>query len=143
MTLVRWKPAMTTSDFGIDRFFDNLWWNENAGTATTWRPRTDVREEQEAYLLSVDLPGVTKDDVKITVEEGILKISGTRKQELGENSETYRRIERSFGAFERTFRLPKEVELEKIESTYEAGVLTVRIPKSEKALPRQIEVKVR
>ena len=147
MTLIRWKPAMTGNEFGMDRFvdgfFNNHWWNESMNSDKTWRPRTDVRDEQEAYLLSIDLPGLTKEDIKITVEEGILKISGTRKQELGENSETYRRIERSFGAFERTFRLPKEVEVDKIESTYEAGVLAVRIPKSEKALPRQIEVKIR
>ncbi|MFH1278863.1 MAG: Hsp20/alpha crystallin family protein [Candidatus Eisenbacteria bacterium] len=147
MTMLRWKPAVIRNEFGMERFvdgfFNNSGWNESDGTDVAWRPRTDVREETDAYTIHVDLPGVKKDDIRIVVEESILKISGERKHASEESSEGYRRIERSFGSFERTFRLPKEVEIDKIESTYEAGVLAVRVPKSEKALPRQIEVKVR
>jgi HSP20 family protein len=128
---------------GIDNWFDSFFWGDRSPADAVWRPRTDVVEESNAYVVTIDLPGLKKDDVSITVEENVLKIAGERKTEHEENSEGYRRLERSFGSFERTFRLPREIEVDKIESTYENGVLRVRVPKSEKALPRRIEVKVK
>lgn len=146
MTLVRWNPTVTRKDPGMDNFLDGFFgnfWNSDTAGDMAWRPRTDVSEENDAYQVAIDLPGVKKDDIKIVVEDGVLTVSGERKQQTEEKVDGYRRLERSFGAFQRSFRLPKEVEIEKIESHYESGVLSVRVPKSEKALPRQIEVKVR
>lgn len=146
MTLVRWNPTVIRKDLGMDNFLDGFFgnfWNGDTTGDGAWRPRTDVSEENDAYQVAIDLPGVKKDDIKIVVEDGVLTVSGERKQQTEEKGDGYRRLERSFGAFQRSFRLPKEVEIDKIESHYESGVLSVRVPKSEKALPRQIEVKVR
>jgi len=147
MNLVKWEPAMLHDTYWIDKmmndFFPARWWGDGSAERPSWNPRTDVVEEKEAYRLAVDLPGVGKDALSVVVEEGILKISGERKSEKKEESEGFRRLERVAGSFERSFRLPEGVEVDKIESTFRDGVLTVRVPKSEKALPRQIEVKVR
>jgi HSP20 family protein len=106
-------------------------------------PRTDVIEEKDAFRIEVDLPGVRKDSIRITVQDSWLEIVGERKSEKAESTGGYQRLERAQGSFQRAFRLPKGTDAGKIESTFENGVLTVRVPKAEEAIPRQIEVKVR
>ncbi|MFH1680486.1 MAG: Hsp20/alpha crystallin family protein [Candidatus Eisenbacteria bacterium] len=144
MTLVRWNPVARDA-LWMDRIFDGLLHTGRAadqGWGGSWAPRADVAEEKDSYRIEMDLPGMRKEDVRITVQENSLEIKGERNVGKDEDSEGYRRTERVFGSFERVFRLPKGTDASKIESTYENGVLTIRVPKAEEALPRRIEVKI-
>jgi len=142
MRLVKWEPrADLWLDTVLRDFFQDAPAEGNGGGG--WIPRSDIEEQEDQYRIHLDLPGMKKEQIRVTVDNGILQISGERSTEKEEKSKGYRRRERTFGTFERSFRLPEAVDAAKIASTYESGVLTVEIPKSEEALPRQIEVKVR
>lgn len=93
--------------------------------------------------MKVELPGVSKDDVKITIESNILTIRGEKKQEKDVKQENYQRIERSYGSFQRSFTLPGTVKSDAIDAIFKDGVLTVTLPKAEEAKPKHIEVKVK
>ncbi|MFW5959490.1 MAG: Hsp20/alpha crystallin family protein [Chitinivibrionales bacterium] len=108
-------------------------------TKTTW-PEVDVVEEKEGYRLSADIPGVDKDDIEISVENGTLRISGEKKQENKEEKQGYNHFERCYGKFERSFKLPEDADHEGITADYKNGVLNLHIKKSEKAKPRSIEI---
>ena len=109
----------------------------------TWVPALDVRESQDRFDVTVDLPGLEPDDVNVTFEDGMLSISGKREFSAEDRGETWHRIERSFGTFARSMRLPQTADTERIEATFEKGVLTVSVPKTEQAKPRTIEVRSR
>jgi len=106
-----------------------------------WVPVVDVMETDEEFQISAELPGVEKKDVKLSVENGVLLISGRREQEE-EKGKRYHKIERAYGNFARSFTVPETVDAEKVTAEFKNGVLTVRLPKSEKARPKSIEVKV-
>lgn len=108
----------------------------------TWLPLTDIYEDNDNFKLKIDLPGVEKDDVKITFANNQISISGERKQHSESENHKYHRVERSYGKFYRSFDLPKEIEQDKISAEFKNGQLTIIIPKSEKVKPQQIEVKV-
>ena len=114
---------------------------EQSPTAT-WAPTVDIIENDSAYLVTAELPGVRKEDIQITLEDGVLRIAGERKQEQTEKARKFHRIERSYGAFTRSFSLPKNIDAEKIEARFRDGVLAVAVAKSETARPRHIEVRV-
>jgi HSP20 family protein len=107
-----------------------------------WHPYVDISEDDKEYTVKADLPEVAKGDVKVSFREGVLEIAGERKQEKKEASRRFHRTERSYGAFLRSFTLPAAAEGEKAKAEFHEGVLTVRIPKSEKLAPKAIEVKV-
>ena len=109
----------------------------------TWVPALDVRESQDRFDVTVDLPGLDPDDVNVTFEDGMLSISGKREFSAEDRGETWHRIERSFGTFARSMRLPQTADTERIEATFDKGVLTVSVPKTEQAKPRTIEVRSR
>jgi len=109
----------------------------------TWVPALDVRESQDRFDVTVDLPGLEPDDVNVTFEDGMLSISGKREFSAEDRGETWHRIERSFGTFARSMRLPQTADTERIEATFDKGVLTVSVPKTEQAKPRTIEVRSR
>jgi HSP20 family protein len=108
-------------------------------TSTLFAP-TDVSEDDNALQITMELPGVRPEDVRLSLENNILTIRGEKRQELDENNERVHRFERVYGVFERTFALPNTVDPEKIEARFENGVLVVRIPKAERARPREIPV---
>ncbi len=110
------------------------------GELDEWRPAADIRETEEAFLVEAELPGIAKDDVTVTFEDGVLSLSGERKFEEESGEGTLRRVERSYGSFTRSFRLPREVDAEAVTAAYADGVLTVTIPKTETAKPRTIEI---
>jgi HSP20 family protein len=116
--------------------------DEETITVPEWSPLVDISEDDKEYLLKVELPEVSKDDVKVTVEGGTLTISGERKAEKEEKNRKYHRIERYYGRFERSFTIPDDAEPENVRAEFKDGVLRVHLPKSEKARPKQIEVKV-
>ena len=108
-----------------------------------WSPLVDITETDQEYLFKADLPEMKKDDVKVTVENGILTISGERKVEREEKNTKYHRIERSFGRFLRTFTIPEDADASKIAAGFKDGVLRVHLPKSAVAKkPKPIQVKV-
>lgn len=108
---------------------------------SSWmQPNFDVDETDQAYLLSVDLPGVKKEDIKVDLTENVLTISGERKHEHEEKTRGTRRYERAYGQFQRSFTLPQTVEVDKVEANLEDGVLRIALPKSEQSKPRSIEV---
>lgn len=130
-----WRPFRTSM---LDRFFDR---SLNLDRVfEDWRPAADIYEEDGAYMVKVELPGVTKEDIKVTLKDEVLTIFGERKLEKEEKKRNYHRVERSYGSFSRSFHIGETVDHDKIEAKFENGVLEVRLPKGEKALPKQIEV---
>ena len=128
----------------IARLFNDVlgmpaWAFRNEATAA-WVPSVDVLEEKDSIRIMAELPGVKPEEVKISVEENVLTISGTKQQVAEEHTERVHRYERTYGTFQRTFALPATVAADHIKATYENGVLTVTLPKEEKAKPRQIPV---
>jgi len=107
-----------------------------------WAPAVDITEDEKEYLVKAEIPEVKKEDVKVTVENNLLTISGERKFEKEEKGKKYHRIERSYGSFVRSFSLPDDVDSSKVDAKFTDGVLTVHVAKSEAARPKQIEVKV-
>lgn len=114
----------------------------NALTAA-WLPPVDVFEDKDSVRIVAELPGVKAEDVKIQLENNVLTLRGEKRQSAEEKTERVRRYERSYGTFERSFSLPTTVDPDRIEASYEQGILTVTLPKVEKARPRQIEVKAK
>ncbi len=141
-------PAVEVSNLErrINRLFgdalSNFDWQyrDNAGAA--WVPPVDIFEEPDALRITAEVPGVSPDNLKISLENNVLTINGTKEQVAQERSERVHRYERTYGAFERSFTLPATVDANNIKASYEHGVLTLTLPKVEKAKPRQIEVKV-
>jgi len=114
----------------------------DGGALTGWTPPVDVLEDKDAVQISVELPGVKADDVKISLENSVLTIRGEKRQTAEEKTEHVHRYERCYGMFERSFTVPSTVDADHIQASYDLGVLTVRLPKVERAKPRQITVKV-
>jgi len=111
-------------------------------TVTEWAPSVDITEDDKEYVVKADLPEVKKEDVKVTVENGVLTITGERKFEKEEKGKKYHRIERSYGNFLRSFTLPDGSDGAKINAEFKDGVLQVHLPKTEKAKAKAVEVKV-
>jgi HSP20 family protein len=126
----------------LDEAFAGLPFPEQGGNILTasWVPATDVSEDANTIQITMELAGVNPEDVRISLEGNVLTIRGEKRQEDEENSERVHRIERIYGMFERTFVLPNTVDPDRIEAQYENGVLTVTIPKAERARPREIQV---
>jgi HSP20 family protein len=154
MSLIRWKPTRDLASFPSDMFslqremnrvFDSFFSGVDQPSLIngTWVPAVDVAEGNDAYTVKVELPGVNKDDVKITLESNILTIRGEKKAESEVNEKNFHRTERSYGSFQRSFTLPTSVKNDKIDAVYKDGILTVSLPKAEEAKPKQIEVKVK
>ena len=144
MTLVKWKPARSLFDFDtnmVDEFFRTNWLNERKHT--NWMPAVDIEEDDNAYNFFIELPGLEKNDVNISLHDDVLTIKGEKKIEKKEEDKNYHCYERRYGKFERSFRLNNDVIVEKIDATFKNGVLTVSLPKAEIAKPKEIEVKVK
>jgi HSP20 family protein len=131
-SLFDWSPFRRSS----------LTTDEETISVPEWAPLVDIAEDDKEYLLKVELPEVQKDDVKVTVEGGTLTISGERKAEKEEKGRKFHRVERYYGRFERSFSIPDDAEADNVKAEFKDGVLRVHLAKSEKARPKQIEVKV-
>jgi HSP20 family protein len=107
-----------------------------------WTPSVDISETEGEYQIKAEIPDVKKEDVKVTLEDGVLTIQGERKHEKEEKGKKYHRIERSYGSFVRTFSLPDVIDEDKVKAEFKDGVLNLHLPKSEKAKPKAIDVKV-
>jgi HSP20 family protein len=107
-----------------------------------WAPLVDISEDGNEFVIKAELPEVKREEVKVTVEDGVLAISGERKFEKEEKDKKYHRVERAYGSFLRSFTLPEGTDAGKINAEFKEGVLTVRLPKTEKAKPKAVEVNV-
>lgn len=148
-TLTRWNPfkEMEELENRLSSFFGRAASRRQNGeqetmTVAEWSPLVDIVEDDKEYLITAELPGVKKEDVKVTVENGVLTISGERKFEKEEKGKKYHRVERAYGNFVRSFTLPDDADANKVNAEFKDGVLKVRVTKSESAKPKQIEVKV-
>jgi len=115
---------------------------KEAMTVAQWSPLVDITEDEKEYLIKVELPDVKKEDVRLTVENEVLAISGERTFEKEEKGKKYHRIERAYGSFVRSFSLPEDADGSKVSADYKDGMLHVHLPKSQKAKPKAIEITV-
>jgi len=146
--MIRWNPEADVLRGRVDRLFNQMLgdlWGAPVSTEEVstrrWSPAVDIRETDESLILTAELPGLTKEDVQITLENQVLTLSGERKFEKEAKGENYHRIERSYGAFTRAFTLPTHVKTEKVDASFENGVLIVTLPKMEESKPRRISIR--
>lgn len=149
MAITRYQRG---SDFDLlrremSRFFDDFFLptreGEEGQRSAVWTPRADLSETEDAYFIALDLPGLRKDEIEITMEDGTLKIAGERSMESESENGQYHRIERSYGRFFRSFTFGPNADADNIEASFDDGVLTIRVAKAEERKPRRIEVGTR
>jgi HSP20 family protein len=139
-----WSPLGDLWDLQdeINRAFKGMRNHKERGELAAWAPAVDIYEDKEGVKLSAELPGMKKEDVKINVEDNVLTIKGDRKFSEETKKENYYRVERSYGAFQRSFTLPPTVEADKIRAAMKDGVLEVLIPKKEEAKPKEVKIDI-
>ena len=137
-SLSSWRPFLTDDvDNFAERFFPNT-----AGTDGFSSPNIDLYDDKEDLVVRAEIPGANEKDIDVSLEDGILSIKGERKLENEDNKDNYYKIERSYGSFSRSFKLPVEVKTGDAKASYKNGMLEIRIPKEEKAKPKKIEINV-
>ena len=147
MNIVNWTPFRDMEGF-FDRYYNALGRTPMAGNDVElrkklqWRPSVDISETDKLYLIKAELPEVKKEDVDVSIENGVLTIAGERHYEAEEDTETKHRIESMYGRFARSFTLPNDVDEAKIAATSENGVLKVRLPKKEAVAENKVRVSV-
>lgn len=115
---------------------------KEAISVAEWSPLVDISEDEKEYVIKAEVPEMKKEEIKITVHDDVLSISGERKYEKEDKGKKYHRVERAYGSFMRSFTLPEDADGSKVNAEYKDGILKVHLPKSEKAKPKAIEVKV-
>jgi len=144
MSITRWTPKRyLTYPYFVDRVFDTFLNRNEESASPAFAPVVDIEEKEKQYIVTVELPGVKKDDVKISLKDNVLTISGEKKSGKKIDAKNYRQTERIFGTFQRCFRLPDLVDQEKIEAEFKNGILNVAIPKLPEVQPKSIEIKVK
>lgn len=148
MPITRWDPFRDLDEMSgrLNRLFARSELSRlppNALLANAdFSPAVDISETAEEYLIKAELPDVQKENLKVSVEEGVLRISGERKQEKEEKNKKYHIVERSYGSFMRAFQLPSAIDESKVVAEFKEGMLNVRVPKTERATPKSVEIKV-
>jgi len=153
MSIIRWNPAREL--LNMEREFNKLFndFGKRIGFSESdskdeyenavWMPLTDIKEDKDKYVVMLDLPGVTRDDVKVSYADGQLSISGERKQEKESKDSKFHRVERAYGRYYRSFTLPQQVKEDKIVAEFKDGQLTVTVPKAEETKPKELEIKIK
>ena len=147
-SLIRWEPFrdFCTLQDRMNRMFGGISRRPESTdeglTAGSWTPSVDVYETNDSIVLKADLPGMSQNDVEISVEGNTLTVKGERKFEKEVNEKEYYRMERSYGTFTRSFTLPPTVDADKIDAAFAQGVLKITLPKREESKPKQIKVKI-
>ena len=147
MAITRWRPfrdVVSVQD-EMSRLFDDIFGQRPTRVQWTdgvWNPSVDVTEDKDSVVVKAEMPGLNKDDVKISVQDSILTLKGEKKQEKEEKETDYHRIERSYGSFCRSFQLPTTVKADKIKANYKDGVLSIILPKTEEVKPKEIPISI-
>jgi len=145
MAVVRWDPFrdLNLLQDRMNRLFDDAgrgWRADEPAATTTWSPAVDIFETEGEIIVKAELPGMERKDISLHLENNVLSLRGERKFEKETKDENYHRIERSYGAFSRSFSIPATVDEEKIRAEYKDGVLNIVLPKKEQARPKQIKI---
>ncbi|GAB1721303.1 MAG: Hsp20 family protein [Nitrospira sp. CR1.1] len=153
--LTRWEPFRTQFNpwrelEDVEKRLSAMWGRtpakadgqQEAIAVAEWSPLVDITEDEKEYLIKAELPEIKKEDVKLTVQDNVLAISGERKYEKEEKGKKYHRVERAYGSFLRSFTLPEDADGSKVAAEYKEGILKVHLPKSEQVKAKSIEVKV-
>jgi HSP20 family protein len=143
--LTKWEPFsdLVSLRDDMDRFFETFFGQHPEDREGFWTPILDIEESNGNIVVKAEIPGMEKDEIKVSVRNNMLSISGERKQESETRDKTFHRIERSYGKFSRTITLPSEVDADKIKAAYKDGVLNITLPKPESMKPKQIEVEIK
>jgi HSP20 family protein len=145
--MIRWSPYRNL--LHVNREMENLFedffgtarrGNEEKALTATWAPDVDLSENKEGYTLRAEVPGVSKEEVKVTLTDDVLTVSGEKKYEKEVKEESFHRSERAYGVFSRSFKLPGSIQADKIKAEYRDGVLTLSIPKAESLKPKEITI---
>ncbi len=142
----RWEPfkELMTLREDMDRFFNSFFGRSAAESYEgVWTPVVDIEEDKDNYIVRAELPGMRKENIKISVRGSLLSLSGERAYESEDKGKTYHRIERSYGKFVRHINLPNEIDESKVKATYQDGILTVTLPKPEAARPKEVEIDIK
>ena len=155
MSIIRYQtPSLTTSALSplarlsafqheVDRLFDLPFFGRESSRSAGWTPALDLHQDKDALFVHAELPGMRKEDVTLSLHDGVLTLSGERRPAQADDARTTVRNERFFGRFERSITLPAPVDATRVSASYENGILTVTLPKAEAAKPRQIEINVK
>jgi len=145
MSLVKWDPWREMEDM-FDRYTRAVGRPRGSGQEVVatgdWAPRVDIAETDNEFKIKAEIPEVKKEDVKVVADNGVLTISGERKEEKEEKGKKFHRIERHYGSFMRSFTLPDNVDEAKVKASFKDGMLTLSLPKTEESKPKAIEVKI-
>ncbi|MDD5058692.1 MAG: Hsp20/alpha crystallin family protein [Sideroxydans sp.] len=146
MNLIKWDPFRELEDMSsrLNRIFarNPAGADSEMMAVANWMPSVDISETDDAYLIKGEIPGVKKEDVKVTIQNGMLTIQGERKQEKEEKNKKFHRVECSYGSFARSFRVPDDADESAVKAEFKDGMLNVSLPKSAKAKPKSINVAV-
>ncbi|MBC8216579.1 MAG: Hsp20/alpha crystallin family protein [Candidatus Marinimicrobia bacterium] len=144
MTLVKMNPRRTTLSpwTNWDRMVSDFYNTDEVEPKSSWTPAVDISEDDKAYQMHVDLPGLSRKDISVNIKDNVLTVSGERSYEKNDKKDTYYRVERGYGKFSRCFRLPDEVIEDNINASFKNGVLNVTVPKAEEVPAKELEIKV-
>jgi len=144
---VRWSPVRDILNIQdeMSRLFNAFFTrtsDRTEGRTLSWSPLVDISETDDKIKVTAEVPGMKKDDIKISIQDNVLTLKGEKKQEKEEKDKNSHRVERAYGAFERSFSLPASVQTDKVKASYKEGVLTISLPKPEEAKPKEIDISV-
>lgn len=143
MSVLRWDPFqdLLSLQDEMNRMFDRAFGQTTRERGMrTWAPPLDIAERKDAYLVTVELPGVNPSDIDVTLESNLLTIQGERHQARDSSDQRFHRVERAYGSFRRTVTLPSSVQANAIEASYDNGLLHLVVPKAEEAMPKKISI---
>jgi HSP20 family protein len=146
MALARWTPARDISSIRdeMNRLFNEFWGRgtseEGTWSAGAWMPPVDIYENDDALVVKAELPGFSKEDITVELKNNTLMLRGERKRETEMKEGNYQRMERTYGAFQRSFVLPTTVDQQKVQATYKDGILELNLPKVEAAKPKRVAI---
>ncbi|MFQ5649839.1 MAG: Hsp20/alpha crystallin family protein [bacterium] len=149
MAMTRWNPARDllniTDEMNrlVNSVFHPSETRETSLFSGSWSPAVDISEDRDNFYLHADLPGLTKDDVRVKYEEGVLTVTGEKRTSREEKDVNYHRTERAYGKFERSFRITSQILADQISADFSDGVLSVTLPKAEEVKPKEIEVRIK
>mgnify|MGYP003573850498 CR=1 FL=1 len=144
MKITKYNPRYAETSFPFDAnvstmLNDLMGWNRGA-SMSSWAPNVDIVESEDSYEIHAELPGVTEEEVNVTLNNNVLTLSGEKKQEIKDEKDDFVRVERTYGKFERSFSLPSNIQAEKVDANYKDGVLSIKVPKAEEAKSRSIKI---
>lgn len=139
-----WEPfkELVSMRDDMDRLFDTFFGSNVDNPEGFWKPAIDIEESNGNLVVNAEIPGMTKEEIKVSVQDDVLTISGERKRENEKKDKMFHRIERCYGEFHRMIRLPATVDVDKVKAAYKDGVLQVILPKPESLKPKNIDVEI-